>query len=213
MASKAEIKKQVEYYLSDSNLSRDQFFNGKIKEAEGGWLKIEFILNCNKVKQFKLKNGAADIVEAVKDSELVETDESGTSVRRKGDKAIPELQAGAASGSKKRDAKAADKEEQKGEAKEDDGLPQLDERGNPILANLDFENPVIIHFKTDSKSAPAEFKVNWKDVESAVRKAYPRLKLVYSRADQFEGDLAISSHRLNNAELEKLSGATITIQG
>lgn len=91
-------------------------------------------------------------------------------------------------------------------------MPSLDERGNPILVNLDFENPIIIHFKTpvtDDK----EYKVNWKDVESTVRKACPRLKIVYSRADQFEGDLALSSHRLNNPELEKLTSSTIDIQG
>jgi len=30
-ADKAQVKKQVEYYLSDNNLKRDEFFYDKIK--------------------------------------------------------------------------------------------------------------------------------------------------------------------------------------
>lgn len=116
--SNAEIKKQVEYYLSDANLARDKFFNDKLREAGAeGWLDIQNILNCNKVKQMKLKNGAADIVEAVKGSSLVEVDETGKKVRRIGGKAVPELVASAVNNSaiaaKKREQKAADKEEEK----------------------------------------------------------------------------------------------------
>lgn len=160
----------------------------------------------------KIKN--EDILTAVADSTLVETDESGLKVRRKDNKPLPEL-SGANASSKKRDQKAADKEGGAGaseETKVEDALPALDERGNIILVNLDFENPIIIHFKTTTTDEK-DYKVNWKDVESAVRKEFPRLKIVYSRADQFMGDLALSSHRINNAELEKLNNAKITIQG
>lgn len=66
-----------------------------------------------------------------------------------------------------------------------------------------------MHFKVGTTAT--DFKVNWKDVETAVRKDYPRLKIVYSRADQHAGDLALSSHRVNSAELEKLAQATIKI--
>jgi len=47
--------------------------------------------------------------------------------------------------------------------------------------------------------------VNWKSIEGAVRKDFPRIKIVYSRADQFEGDLAFSSHRVNTTELDRLT--------
>jgi hypothetical protein len=206
----AEIKKQVEYYLSDGNLSRDKFFNDKIKEAGSeGWIDIQNILNCNKIKLNKAIKGAADIVSAVADSTEVETDASGLKIRRKGGKAVPELSAGA--GSKKRDSKAADKEEDKEEKKSADALPALDERGNVILSNQDFENPIIVHFKTPATD-DKDFKVNWKEVETAVRRDFPRLKITYSRADQFEGDLALSSHRLFKPELDKLGETTLTIQ-
>jgi len=197
-AKSADLKKQVEWYLSDANLARDKFFNEKIRESAEGWLDLTLILACNKIKTLGVT--AEEITAAIKDSGAIETD--GKRVRRKGGKAVPEL-------SKKREAKASDKEETKKE--EEDGLPALDERGNPILANPDFENPIIIHFK--AQGAEADFKVNWKDVETAVRKAFPRLKIVYSRADPQEGDLAISSHRVNNAELDKLASAKLSAQG
>lgn len=203
----AELKKQVEYYLSDANLTRDKFFNDKIREAADGYIEIQNILNCNKVKTMKPAVSEADIVAAVATSSEVEVDESGKKIRRKEAKAVPTLAAGA--GQKKRDSKAADKEEQKDDKSADD-LPALDERGNPVLSNADFESPVIIHFKTEASGA--DFKVNWKDVEQTVKRDYPRLKIIYSRADQYEGDLALSAHRLNSAELDKLTEATLTIQ-
>jgi hypothetical protein len=41
---------------------------------------------------------------------------------------------------------------------------------------------MIVHFKTAGKDNDT-FKVNWKEVETTVRKNFPRLKIVYSRAD------------------------------
>ncbi len=143
------------------------------------------------------------MIEAVKDSSEVEVNAETNKIRRKGGKPVPEL-------IKKRDSKAQGKDDKKEEKKEEeDRLPELDARGNPVFSNADFENPIIVHYKTSS--AATDFKVDWKQVEAAVRKDYPRLKIVYSRADQHGGDLALSSHRLNNAELEKLASATIKI--
>jgi hypothetical protein len=47
----AEIKKQVEYYMSDINLSKDDFFRTQIKSNKDGYLNFECILKCNKVKK------------------------------------------------------------------------------------------------------------------------------------------------------------------
>jgi hypothetical protein len=38
--SKAELKKQVEYYLSDKNLVQDKFFNEKLAEGKEGWMDV-----------------------------------------------------------------------------------------------------------------------------------------------------------------------------
>lgn len=107
----------------------------------------------------RLKNPHTEISEAVADSTEVELSADHKLIRRKDNKAVPEL-------AKKRDSKASGKEEKKEDKKvEEDKLPELDARGNPILANADFENPIIIHFKTPATPADPTFKVNWKEIE------------------------------------------------
>ena len=94
------LKKQVEYYLSDSNLKHDKFFHTKISENAEGWLAIEHILACNKVKS--LTREAKDIVEAVSTSSELEANEAGDCIRRKN--ALPEFE-----GELKRAAKSKEK--------------------------------------------------------------------------------------------------------
>jgi len=62
----AVIKKQIEYYLSDSNLKKYSYFHDKISANKDGWILISEFLNCNKIKELKIK--ASDIVSAIKDS-------------------------------------------------------------------------------------------------------------------------------------------------
>jgi hypothetical protein len=48
----AEIKKQMEYYLSDENLAKDDFFRDKIESNKaGGYVALMLFMNCNKVKK------------------------------------------------------------------------------------------------------------------------------------------------------------------
>lgn len=75
------LKKQVEYYLSDANLKHDKFFHSKISENAEGWLTIDHILACNKVKA--LTREASEIVAAIATSADLEAHESGNSIRRK----------------------------------------------------------------------------------------------------------------------------------
>ena len=49
--STAEIKKQVEYYMGDLNLSKDDFFRDLIQKDKDGYLPFSAILKCNKVKK------------------------------------------------------------------------------------------------------------------------------------------------------------------
>ena len=210
--TKAELKKQIEYYMSDKNLAADKFFHDKI--TEHGHIEIDSILSCNKIKKMNLKNGAADIITSIKDSTQVEVTNDGKAIKRKGDSPVPALTSTGAS--KKREAKAQGKEETKAgkeeETKEEEGvLPLLDERGQFVFCNLDFESPIIVHFET-KKTDEKDFKTSWKDAEAAVRKQFPHLKIAYSRSGAFEGDLAISSHRVNSSELAKLNNATLTFQ-
>ena len=86
-----ELQKQLEYYLGDTNLSRDQFFYEKIAESADGYLPLEFIEKCNKIKQ--LSATRANILEAVGKSEELEANEAGDAIRRVGNKALPEFRA------------------------------------------------------------------------------------------------------------------------
>jgi hypothetical protein len=70
----------------------------------------------------------------------------------------------------------------------------------------DFENALIVNFLTEDQDekADAEYKVNWKDFESLIKTKFDRIKVVYSRADQYEGQIAISSYRVDKAQFETL---------
>lgn len=88
MQKDSEIRTQVEYYLSDANLQKDAFFYSKIQEDKEGYLDLDLIMNCNKIKTQGTSKDA--IKAAVKDSQAVELDATGERIRRKGNKALPE---------------------------------------------------------------------------------------------------------------------------
>ena len=46
-----QLKAQLEYYFSDTNLSRDTFFYEKINETNDGFIPVELFLNCNNIKK------------------------------------------------------------------------------------------------------------------------------------------------------------------
>lgn len=129
-STSAKLREQIEYYLSDANLSRDKFFRDQIQADKEGWVLIAHFLNCNKIKQ--QKNTADNIVAAVADSTKVELNKNKLSVRRVGNPALPELQ------DKKRDAKAAEKKQAAVAKHLED---QFDEEGRIILTEKDFDNP------------------------------------------------------------------------
>jgi hypothetical protein len=61
----------MEYYLGDENLSKDDFFRDQIsKNPKTGYINLSIFLNCNKIK--KLNTTEKEIVEACKDSDLLE---------------------------------------------------------------------------------------------------------------------------------------------
>ena len=84
-----EIKRQIEYYLSDLNLETDEFFQKIISNEKEGYLDLEYIMQCNKVKKAGWDKNV--IIESIKDSELVELNPEKTKIRRKGNKPLPEL--------------------------------------------------------------------------------------------------------------------------
>ena len=184
---KDKIREQVEYYLSDKNLSGDKFFHNEISKDTDGWLPVEFILNCNKIKA--LTDQGEEVIAAIKDSSEVESDDKGFKLRRKDNKELPKL----VEKVRRRDAKAERKEEDDGELKE-----------------KHFKAPKILQFEIDK----ADAKPNWRDMENDLVKAYPDLRILYSRSDEIKtGHLAICSVGLDQEILDKLMKDGVESEG
>ena len=96
---------------------------------------------------------------------------------------------------RKRESKANAKEEKNGGAQqngkevEESPVVVRDEQGRIQFVPQDFENALIVNFLTEDQDekADADYKVNWKDFENFIKDKYDKLKVVYSRADQYEG--------------------------
>ena len=89
MKKKIAIKEQIEYYLSDENLKQDSFFHDKISENSNGYLDLDYLLKCNKIK--KAGWTKEELIEGIKLSDIVELDNTNNKVRRKDNKPLPEL--------------------------------------------------------------------------------------------------------------------------
>lgn len=84
----SELVTQLEYYFSDKNLEYDEFFFGEIEASAERFLKLEIVLNCNKIK--KMGSTHSDLQAAVEKSEILELSEDRESGRRI-DKVLPEF--------------------------------------------------------------------------------------------------------------------------
>lgn len=74
-----QIATQVEYYFSDVNLKRDSFFQ-KEMEKDDGFISVEVLLKCNKLK--KLTQDSEVLVSSLAGSELIISDDK-KKVKRK----------------------------------------------------------------------------------------------------------------------------------
>lgn len=202
----ADIKKQVEYYLSDANLEKDEFFRELISQNKDGYIDISAVLKCNKIKKLGV-NKVAQIVTALRDSKEVEVSANNQQIRRTGNAPLP-TKTGTL---KKRDAKA---EEKKSIAANKVAVPEpkeetveRDEQGRIIFTLQDFENSIIVSFKTTDvdEKADEEYKVNWRDLETYIKENFNQIKVVYSRSDKYDGHIAVSSYKLNRPQFEQLS--------
>ena len=64
-----------------------------------------------------------------------------------------------------------------------------------------------MHYKTTDidEAADTDYKVSWKDLEAVIKEKFDQIKVVYSRADKYEGDIAISQHRMHQEQYKQLS--------
>lgn len=76
-----KILKQVEFYLGDSNLSRDKFLQDELKKSQDRWFDISVIASFQRMK--KISEDLAVVAAALKESTVLEVSECGKNVRRK----------------------------------------------------------------------------------------------------------------------------------
>lgn len=91
------LQKQIEYYMSDKNLENDEFFHTKISEAKEvqpsatqGFIDVDLLLNCNKIKKLGVKT-TAELLKAIEKSDQLEVHTSKKLFRRKPEHKLPEL--------------------------------------------------------------------------------------------------------------------------
>ncbi|RAL11127.1 tRNA maturation protein LHP1 [Aspergillus homomorphus CBS 101889] len=75
-----QIRKQVEFYFSDSNLPMDKFLLSKVGGSSNRPVSLELLHSFKRMRRFQPFSA---IVEAIKSSEMVELTDNDTCVRRK----------------------------------------------------------------------------------------------------------------------------------
>ncbi len=78
---RTQIRQQMEFYFSDSNLSKDRFLRQEIQVAPDGFVDLSVFLKFNKIRQ--LTSNQEIIAKALKKSELLEINQEKTHVRRR----------------------------------------------------------------------------------------------------------------------------------
>ena len=175
-----KIKYQVEYYLSDENLSKDKFFHELIlKDIEvkflikKGYFNIDIILSCNNIK--KISATIEEIQEALANSNLLELGFEKTKIRRKDNKPLPELKL---LQTKRKNENAKDKDKDQDSDKDE----ELD---NVILR--------IVPEKGDTD-------IKWQKINDNFKKDNQNLNVVYMRFNKNEGNIGVSKSSSQDIE-------------
>lgn len=89
----SDIRQQVEYYLSNENLKRDDWYRSKILAGKDGWFPLTNIMTAPRIQAKDVTMGV--VVKALTDSNLVETkrqkkgNDKVWMIRRRNNKALP----------------------------------------------------------------------------------------------------------------------------
>ena len=155
-----EICSQMEYYLSDQNLAKDSFFHQKISSDVNGYIDLNFFLKCNKI--IKAGWSKEDLKNGIKLSNELELDNTTERVRRKDNKALPELT-------------LLNKKRKKSEDKENTNEKEKEEN-----------EPTILKITTKE-----ECNIKWKDILNEFKKENPVLNVNYGRFKINEGHISV----------------------
>ncbi|KAH9282380.1 La-related protein 7 [Echinococcus granulosus] len=75
------IRKQLEFYFSDANLSHDGFFRAEVQRTPDASLGVDLLLRCNKLKALGATRD--HLLAAAERSKLLEVNATSTAIRRK----------------------------------------------------------------------------------------------------------------------------------
>lgn len=128
----AEIVKQVEFYLGDLNLAKDDFFRDLITSSQDGYIEIAYVLKCNKIKKLGV-NKAQQIALACKNSQAVEISADGNKIRRTGNASLPTK----TESTKKRDVKADEKRVTRQASKQEEEQKEEETKEEPATVERD----------------------------------------------------------------------------
>ena len=186
--TKNEIKTQIEYYLGDENLKRDDFFHKLISADANGYLDLDIILKCNKIK----KKGWTkdDLIKGIELSTFVELDKTKQKVRRKDNLKLPELTL-----LNKKRKKEDKKEEEKEEKKENKKKREIETKK--------YEQKDITIFKITSDDITS---VSWKTIFAEFKNLNPELNVDYGRFKDKQGHIGVilkEGQNLDNINLTK----------
>jgi len=180
----SEIQKQVEYYLSDENLKRDEFFYNIIKESPNATVPVDTLLNCNKLK--KLGATKENVVEALaKSDKLKIVDASG--VKRSSETDLPEFEP--------KPSKVI---------KHDKGATKVQAYTAPTGEAKQFEPKI---FKITLSQAG---DIKWDKIQSEIQKATDA-KIGYTRVNGTEGHFAVDLNKLDADLKAKIVGTPVKI--
>lgn len=180
-----QLKRQMEYYLSDKNIQHDQFFYERVKmSADKGYFDLSLFLNCNNIKKFG-NIQTSDLLESVENSEFVETKKVDDSfmIRRVGNKLLPNFLG------KKLKNDIAEKEEKKQKEK-------LKDPRNLMNHMIENQDPIILQLSSDKDQA-----IKWKDLLKNIESQYNEFEIIYIRFSFQKGNAALFP-KLNNTQIE-----------
>lgn len=184
----SELTKQVEYYFSDKNLEFDEFFYSEIEANPEGFVPLELLLNCNKVKKMNVTQ--QDLADAVDMSAMLQTDLHGKCLRRV-DRKLPEFK-----GTRKRKTLTQTPTEPRKASNHSD--EKLDDS---------FFHPFLLVIP-DIRNVPKKGKL----IEDTIEEQY-KIKVPYCRINNRNGHVVFDQNGVESSVIQKLLSDGFMLEG
>lgn len=178
--------------MSDVNLKRDVFFQKEMAKNDG-WVPVETLLKCNKLK--KLTDDAAVVVEALAASEQLTIGEDKSKIKR--NTAAPPLDADVAKRAQQRDNKSAKSDANVGGEE-------------AMKAAIDEKAEEAVQKRHVFKVAGVPEGVKWTEIKDAVKEATGIESKFFIQMTEGSSDARLSC--LTEGDAEKFKGAELKVK-